>query len=101
MLRDALAPLGLTVRGTDELGIVLDIEEDGATVLENARKKAQVYSQVLQRPVLSLDSALYLEGLAEDEQPGVNTRRVPHHTNRATDQELLDYYSETIKGLGG
>lgn len=58
--RSVFAPLGITILGTDELGISLDIQEDGSTAQENARKKSLAYAQAVDRPVLSLDNALYL-----------------------------------------
>ncbi|HEU5227883.1 MAG TPA: non-canonical purine NTP pyrophosphatase [Ktedonobacteraceae bacterium] len=100
-MRAALAPLGIAVKGTDDLGISLHIPEDGATAQENARKKALAYAEALDRPVLSIDNALYLQGLSDDEQPGIHTRRVPGKTGRATDEELLAYYSAKVKTLGG
>lgn len=99
--RSVFAPLGITILGTDELGISLDIQEDGSTAQENARKKSLAYAQAVDRPVLSLDNALYLQGLSEDEQPGIHTRRVPEKRGRATDEELLAFYAKTVQQLGG
>ena len=70
--------------GTDNLGIVLEIEEDGTTAQENARKKSLLYARAVGQPVLSLDNALYLQGLSKDEQPGIHTRRIPGKAGRAT-----------------
>lgn len=96
-----LIPLGLTIRGTDDLGITLEIPEDGATARENARKKSLLYAQAAGQPVLSVDNALYLEGLPAEKQPGIHTRSIPGKTGRATDQELLAFYAQTIERLGG
>ncbi len=96
-----LAPLGITVKGTDDLAVSLHIPEDGATAQENARKKAFAYARAIGRPVLSIDNALYLQGLCDEEQPGVHTRRVPGKAGRATDEELLAFYSIRVKELGG
>jgi inosine/xanthosine triphosphate pyrophosphatase family protein len=100
MIRSALLPLGLAVRGTDDYGIALDVEEDGVTAQANARKKSLAYAQALGRPVLSMDNALYLRGLAEAEQPGVHTGRIGGRPRRATDQELLAHYAALIGRLG-
>ncbi|HEX5690749.1 MAG TPA: non-canonical purine NTP pyrophosphatase, partial [Roseiflexaceae bacterium] len=89
MIQSALRPLGLLMRGIDDYGLALDVEEDGATVQANARKKALAYAQALGRPVLSMDNALYLEGLADAEQPGLYTGRIGGRPHRASDDELL------------
>lgn len=99
-IQSALSPLDITVRGTDDLGIFLDVPEDGQTVQANARQKSLAYAQVVGQPVLSMDNALYLQGLPDDEQPGIRTRRIPGSTTRPTDAELLTYYTRKIKALG-
>jgi inosine/xanthosine triphosphate pyrophosphatase family protein len=100
MIRSALLPLGLVVRGTDDYGIALDVEEDGATAQANARKKSLAYVHALGRPVLSMDNALYLRGLADAEQPGIYTGRIGGRPRRATDAELLAHYAALIGRLG-
>ena len=96
-----LAPLGIIVKGTDDLAVSLHIAEDGETAQENARKKALAYAGAIGRPVFSIDNALYLQGLSDEEQPGIHTRRVPGKTGRATDEELLAFYSTKVEELGG
>jgi inosine/xanthosine triphosphate pyrophosphatase family protein len=100
MIRSALLSLRLAVRGVDDYGIALDVEEDGATAQANARKKALTYAQALGRPVLSMDNALYLHGLADAEQPGIHTGRIGGRPRRASDEELLAHYAALIERLG-
>ena len=47
-----------------------------------------------------MDNALYLDGLDGTLQPGINVRRIPDSIGRPTDDELRDYYSKLIGGLG-
>lgn len=101
MLRSALAPLGMHVFGTKELDIDLQIDEDGATAQENARKKSLAYAGVLDKPVLSMDIALYIDGLPEEQQPGIHTRRIPGQVGDANDEEMLVYYANLFDRLGG
>lgn len=75
-----------------------DIAEDGATPLENARKKAHTYYQIFQRPLFSCDSGLYLEGIPDEEQPGVHVRNI--HGKCLTDEEMLVYYSSLAEKYG-
>ena len=53
-----------------------EIAEDGASLLENAKEKALAYYRAFQVPVFSCDSGLYIEGIPEEEQPGIHVRRV-------------------------
>lgn len=101
MVQAALAPMGVAVKGTDDIGIQITIIEDGVTAQDNARKKSLIYARAASKPVLSIDNALYLDGLSDDEQPGVNTRTVPGIEGRASDEELLHYYSQRVARLGG
>lgn len=95
----AIARLKLEIVGLPDS--VLDVEENGKTAQENARIKAITYSRSLNDVVLSMDNALYFEGLGDAEQPGIHVRRIPSKNARPTDAELLTYYTSIIKKLGG
>ena len=56
-----------------EAGIVLDVEEDGATYLENARKKAAAGLRLSGLPTLADDSGLEVPRLGG--KPGVQSAR--------------------------
>jgi len=99
-LKGALEPLALDIQGLPDDNFP-EVKEDGATALENARKKALAYSSVLGQPVLSMDNALYLEGLSAEDQPGLNVRHISGRLDRPTDAELLEYYTKLIASLGG
>jgi hypothetical protein len=101
MIRDALAPLGIRVKGTHDLGISLHVDENGLTAQENARKKSVAYAQASGQRVLSIDNALYLAGLPDHQQPGIATRRIPDVEGRASDAQLLAYYGQRVAALGG
>ena len=98
-LRDLLAPLGIEVEGMDKRKIP-EVVEDGATVQENARKKAVAYAHALGETVLSMDNGLFIDGLAPERQPGLHVRRIGG-TYAATDAELLSHAVALIKSLGG
>ncbi len=97
-VQDALKDLDVQVVGLGDLDITVD--EDGKTPEENARKKATEYSKALQKPVLSMDAALYFDGIDGSLQPGLHVRRIPSHTY-ATDDEVLEYYRRLINDHGG
>ena len=98
-IKGALASLQLNIIGLPDDNLP-DVKEDGKTAQENAKKKALAYAGVLGHPVLSMDNALYFENLPDEKQPGINVRRIEGRSDRPTDTELLNYYSELIKGLG-
>jgi hypothetical protein len=75
------------------------VVEDGATVEENARKKARAFAKVLGRAAFSVDNGLYFEGLADDLQPGQEVRRIDGK-DWASDREMLEYYPRLIGTLG-
>ena len=69
----AFEPLGFAVRSMFDFEGLPDIEEDGATFAENARKKARVVGDALGIPVLADDSGLETERLSG--APGVYSAR--------------------------
>lgn len=99
-VRDALASAGIHVEGVADKKLLPEVVEDGVTVQENARKKAIAYAKALQKTVLSMDNALFLEGLAPKDQPGIHVRRIGG-SFAATDEELLDHGRKLVESLGG
>lgn len=99
-IQGALAPLGITVKGIEDMSALPVIEEVGTTAQQNARKKAITYAQALNQPVMAMDNALYFEELPDKEQPGVNVRRVGESGVALSDEELLKYYIGIVNRLG-
>ena len=98
-IKSALKSLDIDIKGLPEIDFQ-EVKENGLTALENARSKAIFYSASIGLPVLSTDNALYFNDLASDKQPGLNVRRIEGQDDRASDEELLIYYSSLIKELG-
>jgi XTP/dITP diphosphohydrolase len=99
-MKSALALLKLDIQGLPDEEFP-DIEEDGLTALENARKKATTYAAIIGQPVLSTDNALYFSGLPNDKQPGIHVRHFAGQTERPTDEAALAHYIKLITDLGG
>jgi hypothetical protein len=95
----ALAPFGIQVVGLGDRNI--EVEEDGETARENASKKALANAKATGLMVFAMDNALWIDGLSEERQPGLYVRRLPGVEGRATDEQLLEYYSGIILELGG
>lgn len=74
-----------------DLGIHLDIEESGATAVENALLKANAYYQAVKIPTIAADSGVRIEGIPEEAQPGLYVRRV--NGKVLTDEEMIDHYA--------
>jgi len=99
-IKGALSSFNIEIIGLLTDTNLPEVIEDKATVQENAKKKAMFYSQFLNKTVLSMDNALYINGLSPDKQPGINVRRIKGRTDRPSDKELLTYYQKILKPLG-
>lgn len=99
-MRKVLDGLNLDIIGLEETGIMLpDVDESGNDPLKNAEIKALAYYEVLKIPVFSCDSGLFIEGLEENQQPGVHVRRV--NGVYMSDNEMIDYYSKLAGTFSG
>lgn len=99
-MRAILVGLPIELVTPEGLGIMLPpIEENGTTPLENARIKAQAYYQITGLPSFSLDSGLYLEGIAASQQPGPYVHRVGGR--ELSDDEFIEHYRNLARQNGG
>lgn len=88
---------------------IIDIEENAKTTRENAERKAKGYydAYVKKMPeesfiIVTTDEALYIDGLNDKEQPGQFVRRFGGMDGkRATDEEVVEKYTQLINKLGG
>ena len=100
MMKEALKELDVELLSLRDLPAVQEEpEETGRTPLENARQKAEFYYSIFKMPVFSCDSGMYIEGLPEEEQPGVHVRNVGGR--RLSDAEMTAYYAGIAHRLGG
>ena len=99
VMRRRLEELNIEIIGLKDIDMEIpEIEEDGETPLENARKKALGYYHAFQIPVFSCDSGLYIENIPEEIQPGVHVRTI--QGKYLTDDEMLDYYTKLAAKYG-
>ena len=98
-MQHRLTSLGIELIGLKDLNTEIpSVTEDGATPLENARKKATAYFSAFHIPVFSCDSGLYIENLPDELQPGVHVRTV--NGKYLTDEEMIAHYSNLAKKYG-
>jgi XTP/dITP diphosphohydrolase len=87
-IKALLDGLGITLHTPAELGIALEIEEDGKTYAENALKKAVAFAQASGMVSMGDDSGLEVDVL--DGQPGIHSHRFCPTPN-ATDADRRKY----------
>lgn len=83
-----------------ELGIKIDIDENGKTAEENAIIKAKAYYKVARIPVIAEDAGLYIDKFKKTEQPGLYVKRVNGKDNLSND-EVLKYYIDMLYKYNG
>ena len=86
---------GYKVIAMKELGIDIDIEENGETFEENALIKARVIAEMTKKLCIADDSGLCIE--AFDGFPGIKTARFLGEN--ATQAERNNYIVEKVQGL--
>jgi len=100
-LRASLFPLPLYVVTPWDLGIDIHVEEDGTSPKENAEKKARTYFTASSIPTISMDASLFIDKFIAERQPGMYVRRIHGSHTRPTDEEILAYYIEELRKIGG
>jgi len=72
-------------------------DEDGATPVENALKKATSYFKQTKISTFSVDYGLYIDKFPKRLQPGLNVRRINNKKDmEVSDDEMLDYYASLL-----
>jgi len=96
----AMLDEGITWKSLADFENLTEVEEDGQTFVENARKKALGYAHQTQSWVIADDSGLMIDAL--DGAPGVNSARFSGSKN--SDKTLIDHKNiakvlELLKGI--
>lgn len=93
-----LSKKGIEILTLMDLGIYLDVVEDGKDAIANALIKARAYYSETGMIVIAMDDNLYIEGIPEEKQPGMYVRRV--NGKRLNDNEMIEYYSKLASEYG-
>lgn len=94
--RKFLADLPLELLSLSDFNLG-SIDETGATFEENAKLKAESYFTMSGLPCISDDGGLEIDAL--DGAPGVLSRRWKTGDENVTDEELITYTLERMKGV--
>lgn len=94
-----LDELGLEYVTLRDMHLDVQVEETGATELENALLKAKAYHEATGLPVIATDSGLLIERLKPEDQPGVFVHR--YGGNELSDEETIKIFSKKLEEVGG
>ncbi len=94
-IKDLLEGLGIGLFTPGDLGLELEVEEDGRTYAENASKKARAFAARSGMAALGDDSGLEVDAL--DGRPGVHSHRFSPQPG-ASDADRRRYLLEQLKG---
>ncbi len=94
---DFFREFGLNVKQEPSLENLPKPEEIGLTFIENARLKAAGYAKLLNKYVFADDGGYEIDALGG--LPGVKSRRILPGDREGTDQELIDYVLERMRGI--
>ena len=95
-IKALLEGAGLTLLTPAEIGLALEIQEDGQTYTENASKKAVAFSKASGMVAMSDDSGLEVDAL--DGLPGLHSHRFSPKPE-ATDADRRKYLLEKLQGM--
>lgn len=101
IVRAAVQSLSVKIVTPGDLGLQVDVQEDGRSTLENAERKARAYFEAVRLPTLAIDGGLHIAGLPAEKQPGAFVRRIYGHDQDVTDEDVLDYYARELEKIGG
>ena len=96
---DELQKRNIEVITIKDLGINLDVDENGKNALENAYIKAKAYYDATGIISIGMDNNLFIEELPEEKQPGTHVRRI--NGKQLNDDEMIEYYTNLVKENGG
>lgn len=92
-----LSDIPIELVSPKDVGITDAVEETGKTFEENAVLKAKFYAQKTGLPTIADDGGFEIDALGGE--PGVKSHRWIHGDREDTDEELIAYTFEKLKGI--
>src|SRR5574344_880344 len=99
-IKPELQKNGINLRTLSEIDTKFEINENGKNAVENAYIKAKTCYDATKITSIGMDNNLFIEGITEEEQPGVFVRRV-NGKDELNDDEMIEYYTGLVKKYGG
>ncbi len=96
---EVLKEIGLEAVSPKELGLAVEVEENGKDEIENATIKALAFHKASGLPVIANDSGLYIDKFSDADQPKLLVRRFGG--KERTDEDMIDIYVSKLKAVGG
>ena len=96
--KNKLLDKGIVLKSLKDIDIVIDIDENADTAIENAIIKARAYYDATKMITLAVDDTMYIDGIPDNLQPGMYVRRV--NGKRLNDKEMIEYYTNLVKEYG-
>ena len=96
---ESLEKRNIEVITIKDLGINLNVEENGKNAIENAYLKAKAYYDVTGIPTIGMDNNLFIDELPDEKQPGTYVRRI--NGKELSDDEMIEHYTNLVKEYGG
>lgn len=96
--KESLEKNGIELITMKDIGINLNIDENGKDAIENAYIKAKAYYDATGIPTIGMDDNLFIDGIDESLQPGTHVRRVGGR--QLSDEEMITYYTRLVKDHG-
>lgn len=94
-IKAATTGLNIIFHTPKELGLKLDVEENGTTAVENAIIKARALSEQSGMPTFAWDMGMKIEKLPEKLQPNLHIRR-PFGKKELADTDMVEYWRSTV-----
>jgi len=94
-MKNRICDLDIELYTPYDFDFIIDVEEDGDSVVDNAKIKAMAYSDKVNMPIIAADSSLYVEKF--EIQPGLFVHRI----DGLSKDEIEDYYIEELNKVGG
>lgn len=96
-IRRFLSDLPIELVSLKDVGITDSVEETGSTFEENAILKAKHYAEESGLPTIGDDGGFEIDALGGE--PGVKSHRWIHGDREDTDEELIGFTFEKMKGI--
>ena len=95
-IKIAASGLGIVFHTPKELGLCLDVEENGITAVDNAIIKARALSTLSGMPTFAWDMGMRIEKLPENLQPNLHIRR-PLGNEELSDADMVEFWRDVVE----